>query len=305
VNSLFRGASSLHFLNDQARRRSDIPPSNQQQIAAAARRDAAPRDYPQHSNEDILRGMSPAAPGPESPLLFGSDDDEGHRGVPAAMPAIQRGGARGDGREDPDNDDGDDDEDLFEEDERQVPAGKRREIEAALPAPKRQRTETTQPRPAIPSSSAAIPNNMGPPPPPPPRSSLPARRGGLSSSNRSSNSILPLFPSHRKRFPWTDRDCNLLLDRIARYQAGWSNIRDAGGWDYPRGQFGYRDKARNMKLEYLAMDAVLPPAFDLVYLGKKEIERLISLGKNPFRRERDLDEWGRPFGTEYVPESTG
>lgn len=52
-------------------------------------------------------------------------------------------------------------------------------------------------------------------------------------------------------------------------------------------------------------DVVLPPCFDLVALGKKEIDRLIGLGKNPYRREADVDENGFAIGTEYKQRRKG
>ncbi|KAF7544183.1 hypothetical protein G7046_g9836 [Stylonectria norvegica] len=76
--------------------------------------------------------------------------------------------------------------------------------------------------------------------------------------------------------------------------------QDSHRFQYARNQQAYRDKARNMKVDYLIADAVLPPCFDLVALGKKEITRLISLGKNPHRKEKDIDANGRAVGTEYV-----
>lgn len=55
-----------------------------------------------------------------------------------------------------------------------------------------------------------------------------------------------------------------------------------------------------MKVDFLLLDVVLPPGFNLVALGKKEIDRVKGLGKNPYRREEDLDEDGEPINTEYV-----
>jgi len=36
-------------------------------------------------------------------------------------------------------------------------------------------------------------------------------------------------------------------------------------------------------------DTVLPPGFDLVVLGAKEIERVRSVQRNPDRKEADVD----------------
>lgn len=46
-------------------------------------------------------------------------------------------------------------------------------------------------------------------------------------------------------------------------------------------------------------DAPLPPSFDLVVLGKKEKDMVESAGKNPHRREADVDANSRPINTLY------
>lgn len=48
-------------------------------------------------------------------------------------------------------------------------------------------------------------------------------------------------------------------------------------------------------------DAVLPRGFDLVVLGKKEREAVKAVGKNPDRREGDIDENSQPVNTELAP----
>lgn len=59
--------------------------------------------------------------------------------------------------------------------------------------------------------------------------------------------------------------------------------------------------ARCLLIRYRA-DLRLPPGFDLVVLGKKEREAVKAVGKNPDRKEADVDENGQPIGTEYAPE---
>ena len=46
---------------------------------------------------------------------------------------------------------------------------------------------------------------------------------------------------------------------------------------------------------------LLPPGFDLVVLGKKERQAVIAAGKNPDRREDDVDDNDNPTNTIYVP----
>ena len=46
-------------------------------------------------------------------------------------------------------------------------------------------------------------------------------------------------------------------------------------------------------------DFPLPPGFDLVLLGKKERDKVIAVGKNPDRKEDDIDEEGNLIDTEF------
>lgn len=109
--------------------------------------------------------------------------------------------------------------------------------------------------------------------------------------------------SPKQRVAWSDADCTTLVELIGTRQAAWSAIEscDNAMFEHPRDQQAYRDKARNLKVDYLLTNAVLPPSFDLVTLGKKEIARLIKYGKNPFRKEKHISEDGNPIKTEYVP----
>lgn len=45
----------------------------------------------------------------------------------------------------------------------------------------------------------------------------------------------------------------------------------------------------------------LPPSFDLVVLGRKEKDMVIAAGRNPDRREADIDVNGDPINTLYDP----
>ncbi|KAL7938244.1 hypothetical protein V8C35DRAFT_291364 [Trichoderma chlorosporum] len=105
--------------------------------------------------------------------------------------------------------------------------------------------------------------------------------------------------SLKKRFVWSDRDSAVLIELIAKRAAGWATIfkEDSHRFELPRNAQAYRDRARNMKVDFLISDAVLPRGFDMVALSKKEIERLEKMGKNPARRERDVDGNGRPTNT--------
>jgi hypothetical protein len=43
----------------------------------------------------------------------------------------------------------------------------------------------------------------------------------------------------------------------------------------------------------------LPLSFDYVVLGKKERQAVIACGRNPDRKEDDIDEEGKPINTVY------
>ncbi|KAH6855235.1 hypothetical protein B0I37DRAFT_364287 [Chaetomium sp. MPI-CAGE-AT-0009] len=109
------------------------------------------------------------------------------------------------------------------------------------------------------------------------------------------------------RSGWVRRDILLLVKAVNTYQCKWSTIEKeikAGTipFERPRDQQALRDKARLLKQDFLKTDTLLPRGFDLVVLGKKEKEAVRSVGKNPDRKEDDVDENGQPINTEYNPE---
>lgn len=50
---------------------------------------------------------------------------------------------------------------------------------------------------------------------------------------------------------------------------------------------------------------MLPLSFDYVVLGKKEREAVIACGRNPDRKENDVDESGNPINTLYTGAGNG
>ncbi|PTB70520.1 hypothetical protein BBK36DRAFT_1108703 [Trichoderma citrinoviride] len=108
---------------------------------------------------------------------------------------------------------------------------------------------------------------------------------------------------HQTRHPWSERDSNTLIALIAKRAASWADIDrfDNAKFEHLRNAQAYRDKARNLKVDFLISDAPLPRGFDQVALSRKEIEKVVNTGKNPYRRERDIDDRGRPTNTAYVP----
>ncbi|CAN8100125.1 unnamed protein product [Discula destructiva] len=113
----------------------------------------------------------------------------------------------------------------------------------------------------------------------------------------------PATPKARR--PWTVHDTQQLVTAIDVYKAKWSTIEKAIKGHHiafnviERDQQGLRDKARLVKVDILKTDSPLPPSFDLVVLGKKEKDMVISAGKNPYRREADVDAAGHPINTLY------
>ncbi|KAI1212841.1 uncharacterized protein F4807DRAFT_414787 [Annulohypoxylon truncatum] len=104
------------------------------------------------------------------------------------------------------------------------------------------------------------------------------------------------------RTPWSAHDTSRLVDLIAdpSLNCSWSAMEKAGGFEHPRNQQALRDKARGLKVWYLEGDKILPPGFDQVALGQKEKDLVIKCGRNPDRREDDLDENGQVTSNIWV-----
>ncbi|KAI5867739.1 hypothetical protein GGS23DRAFT_549709 [Durotheca rogersii] len=96
------------------------------------------------------------------------------------------------------------------------------------------------------------------------------------------------------RQPWSDSDTARLLNLISNpaYGGSWSIMAQQGKFEPSRDQQALRDKARNMKVKYLVEDRVLPRGFDGVILSSKQRAIVIREGKNPERREDDVNEDG-------------
>lgn len=111
-----------------------------------------------------------------------------------------------------------------------------------------------------------------------------------------------LSTAYTRRRAWTDRDTDVLIELIGKTSAFYALIERhyKHHFECPRGQQAYRDKARNVKVDYLLNDECLPLEFDRVSLGPKEIRKLQAAGKNPFRKEKDVDDAGRPTNTVWL-----
>ncbi|KAH6888041.1 hypothetical protein B0T10DRAFT_66049 [Thelonectria olida] len=289
--SLFIGKASINYVNSKARSNySEPPPSNQQQIMPPP---GAPRDYREHTNSDLLASPLPPSTYRDASAQPKAPEVKRKRIlVPDSLP----------------EDDDEDEEDHFETDTRKVAKGKRRTVESSMQPPKRARLEvvpqSSLPRTSLPQSSAPSPTRPShiPSTSQPTRADFDALRQAKERISQQARATLSPFV--RQRHGWSPDDMVLLLELIRDRHAAWATIErhDNHKFEHPRNQQAYRDKARNMKVDYLRADAVLPPCFDLVALGRKEVDALISLGKNPYRKEDDVDQNGRAINTEYVRE---
>lgn len=98
--------------------------------------------------------------------------------------------------------------------------------------------------------------------------------------------------TRQTRIPWSPEDTDKLIDYIGKYRCSWSAIAENGDFDVPRNQQAVRDRARIVKTLMLRADTLLPAGFDLIALGKKERQQIEEIGRNPDRREDDVDDNG-------------
>ncbi|PTB80217.1 hypothetical protein M440DRAFT_1325208 [Trichoderma longibrachiatum ATCC 18648] len=128
-----------------------------------------------------------------------------------------------------------------------------------------------------------------------------AVRRAKEASRRTARRNKPRAP--QTRHPWSERDCDTLIKLVKTRSASWAEIynTDNGKFEHPRDAQAYRDKARNLKVDFLISDAPLPEGFDRVALSPKEVDRVRNAGKNPYRLEEDVDGYGRPTNTAYIP----
>ncbi|KAF4124623.1 hypothetical protein GMORB2_5289 [Geosmithia morbida] len=184
---------------------------------------------------------------------------------------------------DDDDDDDDDDDTPTENPERQQQTSRMRSrVEATRHAIGKHRNR-----------KGSHPN-----PSPPPATGL-SSSSSLSSSNRLMAAAVKAAASARRRHAWSDADARLLVHLIDKRKAVWSVIefRDGHRFTPARKQQAIRDKARNLKVDYLITDRVLPRSFDKISLSKKEVARVLRYGRNPFRLESDItpDEYCQEF----------
>ncbi|KAF4466062.1 hypothetical protein FALBO_7075 [Fusarium albosuccineum] len=278
--SLFVGKESLRALQAGSRASSSVPPSNQQ-LAVAGR--SAPRDYSQHTNAELLDdGSLP----PSSALLLGGSRDH------APSQAKRK-------RRDPFVEDGEDDDedDDFETDTRAVDPSKQDKLRQQMPPPDKRPRRNPEPASQPPPNQISnTPSAFATP--------VPSGPDFQAIKQTAREARIRTTTSAQQRTFWSPHDTEVLVNLVRERCAAWSAMESEGHrFEYPRNQQAYRDKARNLKVEFLITDINLPPCFDLVTLGPKEEAKVISRGKNPRRRENDVDSDGNVTNTEYISSS--
>ncbi|KAI9829408.1 MAG: hypothetical protein M1819_006345 [Sarea resinae] len=187
----------------------------------------------------------------------------------------------------------DDEEEEMEQDNRPVDPNRRNR---APPAPRLQ--STTSPPPRSPKRIRVRPNESTP-------ASSPNQEvvEAVMAHNRSSQAPRPTPYQHpdfqcvneeakrvvatrtaakvQTRRPWSAEACSRFIELIEdpEYGTSWAKIdRLNDPLLEGRGQVGLKDKARNMKFDYLKSGLVLPWNFELIQLNRGQIERLHKLG---------------------------
>ncbi|KAF8862596.1 hypothetical protein BDZ45DRAFT_799084 [Acephala macrosclerotiorum] len=75
----------------------------------------------------------------------------------------------------------------------------------------------------------------------------------------------------KKRTAWSEADTDYLIRGIEEIGCSWAVLFKLDGWDVERDQVALKDKARNLKVNFLKAGVPLPANFDNVRLGKKEV----------------------------------
>ncbi|KAI1343309.1 hypothetical protein F5Y15DRAFT_230544 [Xylariaceae sp. FL0016] len=123
----------------------------------------------------------------------------------------------------------------------------------------------------------------------------------LSQAAQANRRQINVMKPRQVRTPWSPADIRQLLELIADpdLNCSWSSMEKIGHFETPRNQQALRDKARHLKVMYLLGDMHLPHGFNQVALGRKEIEQVQGAGRNPDRKEDDLDQDGETIINQY------
>lgn len=128
------------------------------------------------------------------------------------------------------------------------------------------------------------------------------RGSALMQEQPGSSTVFLASRAPQTRTRWPSEDDKQLIELIARHHASWTEVEKNASFVVPRGQVACRDRARNLKVQLLQGDCLLPPGFDEVVLGAKERHAVIKCNRNPYRSVRDVDARGAPINTEISEE---
>ncbi|KAK1252605.1 hypothetical protein MKX08_003792 [Trichoderma sp. CBMAI-0020] len=284
----------------------DSPSASPRSLASSrgeSQRSQIQRDEGDVFGEDSLFHRDEAASLLLNVARGGSSSTHARRELPTSKPPRTQP-LRGSRRQNPDDDyaeeegeedqNGDEDGDDFEEDRRAPKRSKTAHARSAGNAGSSQRRRDFK-------DAVATAVALGATVPPPPVLDFAEIERIKTQARVNAKLNKPRILKRRKN--WSERDSNTLIGLVASRAAGWADMEkeDSNQFELPRNAQAYRDRARNMKVDFLISDAVLPRGFDLVTFSKKEIDRVQKLGKNPDRMEADVDRDGRPINTQYVP----
>ncbi|MCJ1393472.1 hypothetical protein MMC18_006347 [Xylographa bjoerkii] len=84
----------------------------------------------------------------------------------------------------------------------------------------------------------------------------------------------------QKRKAWTDEETEVFIDLVGEYGISWSLLKkmDEHSVLIHRDQTALRDKARNMKVDFLTSNVTLPLNFELIPLKQADWDKLASQG---------------------------
>ncbi|KFY66779.1 hypothetical protein V497_00726 [Pseudogymnoascus sp. VKM F-4516 (FW-969)] len=110
----------------------------------------------------------------------------------------------------------------------------------------------------------------------------------------------------QRRTKWSEEETDGLIELIEQHGTSWSDLHrrghEMGILHESRDQVALKDKARNIKVDYLIARSELPRNFDGISLGQKERDKVTARGLNPWRQEGEmvgeetLDMDGQPKG---------
>ncbi|KAL8727461.1 MAG: hypothetical protein Q9166_006049 [cf. Caloplaca sp. 2 TL-2023] len=259
--------------------------SNKENVAVPPRSQAIPSSQPASQREAPTkkRRFIDAQPGAES-LDWESQESGSVPSGNSRQPAVQSTqGQAGGSQIDVSDDEG------FQQDTRQITRLKKRTVEP--------RDESTSTQGGSPSKRARIAprrrepveadgignglerhNNVNDPPAP---SQIDTYRI-VNSAAKLRVAIQPKRPQTRR--PWSEMETNRLQELIEEFGLGWSYLKqqDRTHPDGPalgeRDQVALKDKARNMKLDYLKASIYLPKNFRGIPINAAHVDKLSGMG---------------------------